>query len=118
MSIRYGQTGKMTSSSAIFGVHEVHRGSPDDPSSIEVDLVAVHGLGGHAFNTWTHRKTGTFWLRDLLPDRLPGVRSLVFGYNAKRVHFNAELDLEDVATQLVAGLCRLRQDPLVIITLT
>lgn len=68
----------------------------------------MHGLGGHAFNTWTHSGTGTFWIRDLLPDRLPGTRSFVFGFNARKKNHNAELDFEDVATQLVAGLSHFR----------
>ena len=74
-------------------------------------IVAVHGLGGHAFNTWTHPGTDTCWVRDLLHDRLPGTRIMVFGYNAKRLHHNAELDFLDVAGQLIAGLTRLRELP-------
>ncbi|KIM97100.1 hypothetical protein OIDMADRAFT_32133 [Oidiodendron maius Zn] len=93
------------------GVHDLRSGSPTDPGSIAIDLVAVHGLGGHAFNTWTHPDSGTFWIRDLLQDRLPPIRPIVFGYNAKRVKHNAELDFADVATQLLAGLCRLRLLP-------
>ena len=65
----------------------------------------MHGLGGHAVETWTHAKTETCWIRDLLPDRLPQeTRVLVFGYNAKRFRHDAELDFLDVARQLVSGL--------------
>ncbi|RYP93795.1 hypothetical protein DL770_000167 [Monosporascus sp. CRB-9-2] len=36
----------------------------------DVDIVAIYGLGGHAFNTWTD-KDGHLWLRDSLPARVP-----------------------------------------------
>src|SRR5277367_3733735 len=39
----------------------------------DVDIVAVHGLGGDAYKTWTH-ENGKLWLRDFLPDQLPGAR--------------------------------------------
>ena len=35
----------------------------------DVDIVAVHGLGGDAFDTWTSSK-GHLWLRDSLPQAL------------------------------------------------
>lgn len=71
-------------------------------------IVAVHGLGGDAFGTWTDAKSGICWVRDLLPYMIPGTRVMVFGYNAKRINHGAELDFLDVARQLIAGLSRLR----------
>ncbi|PVH94680.1 ribonuclease-like protein p/mrp subunit [Periconia macrospinosa] len=60
------------------GLNETYRG--ENPL---VDIVAVHGLNGHPFKTWT---TGTnrFWLgdSDLLPTNLKQSRILTFGYNA------------------------------------
>ena len=51
-----------------------------NPSSI----VAIHGLNGHPFKTWTTEKTNKLWLRDvdLLPSHLKQSRILTFGYNA------------------------------------
>ena len=44
-------------------------------------IVAVHGLGGDSYATWT---TGdTLWLRDLLPSLFDNPRILTFGYDAR-----------------------------------
>ncbi|KAF1843675.1 ribonuclease-like protein p/mrp subunit [Cucurbitaria berberidis CBS 394.84] len=61
------------------GLVELFRG--EDPI---VDIVAVHGLNGHPFKTWTTNKTNRFWLKDsdLLPTHLKRARILTFGYNA------------------------------------
>jgi protein SERAC1 len=46
--------------------------------------VAVHGLNGDSFNTFTTKKSETFWLGDpgLLPRDLNRARILTFNYNA------------------------------------
>jgi hypothetical protein len=38
-----------------------------------VDIVALHGLNGDAYNTWTH-ENGKLWLRDFLAQQLLGWR--------------------------------------------
>ncbi|KAI5806088.1 hypothetical protein EDC01DRAFT_638617 [Geopyxis carbonaria] len=55
-----------------------------------VDIVAVHGLGGDVYGTWTAKAaspTGedVFWLRDLLPAEVPKARILSYGYNSDPV---------------------------------
>ncbi|KAI1386356.1 uncharacterized protein F4822DRAFT_409788 [Hypoxylon trugodes] len=61
----------------------------------DVDIVAVHGLGGDAFKTWSS-ENGQMWLRDFLPKQLKGppvdfangpndsktARVMTFEYNA------------------------------------
>ncbi|KAH0542388.1 hypothetical protein FGG08_003233 [Glutinoglossum americanum] len=65
-----------------YGISEVYCSE----TTPEVDIVFVHGLNGHPFNTWTGRKTKTFWPMQLLPKDLlkreGSVRILVYGYNA------------------------------------
>ncbi|KAI9710443.1 MAG: hypothetical protein M1812_007411 [Candelaria pacifica] len=66
-----------------YGIHEVFAG--EDPI---IDIVAVHGLNGHPFKSWTTRgEEGSqqrCWLsdQDLLPRALKQARILTWGYNA------------------------------------
>ncbi|THD00234.1 hypothetical protein EYZ11_000284 [Aspergillus tanneri] len=66
----------------ILGIKELYRPADGIP---EVDIVAVHGLNGHATDTWTAQAQGICWLNhpDFLPKYLPRARVLVWGYNAK-----------------------------------
>nr|VWP02414.1 D-xylose-proton symporter [Ganoderma boninense] len=51
---------------------------------IQIDIVALHGLNGHAIRSWEYHDRGTtfMWLRDSLPENVPGARIMVYGYNA------------------------------------
>lgn len=82
-----------------FGLTEVYR-SPDPPA---VDIVFVHGLNGHPYNSWATPDKSLFWPADLLPDVLgpKRVRILSYGYDANvhaftdgasndRIHNHAE----------------------------
>ncbi|KAF4625976.1 hypothetical protein G7Y89_g12185 [Cudoniella acicularis] len=48
-----------------------------------VDIVAVHGLGGHYKHSWTDVKTEALWLRDFIPKRIQTARVLSFGYTLR-----------------------------------
>jgi len=47
-------------------------------------VVAVHGLNGDPFRTWTTEGSEKMWLKDpgLLPSNLKNSRILTYGYNA------------------------------------
>ena len=92
---------------AQYGLTEVT--SPDDPL---VDVVFVHGLNGHPYNTWATSKPSTYWPSDLLPSALQDQRCriLTYGYDANvtaftdgtskdRIHNHAE----HLASRLVAN---------------
>ena len=72
-------------------------------------LVAIHGLNGDAFATWTHRKTGNLWLRDMIPSMLPATRVLTYGYNAKFFNFTSTQDLYSISSKLLSELADVRK---------
>lgn len=50
-------------------------------------IIAVHGLHGDAYKTWTAKpefpgEEEVLWLRDLLPDEVPNARILAYGYDS------------------------------------
>lgn len=51
---------------------------------IPVDIIFVHGLGGSARETWTHRPSKQFWPLWLYRrEKMNNVRLLTFGYDAE-----------------------------------
>lgn len=42
-------------------------------------IIAVTGLGGRPFASWQNNE-GTMWLRDFLPQQVPGIRVYTYGY--------------------------------------
>ena len=51
-----------------------------------VSIIAIHGLNGHPFRTWTIDVGGgnqVFWLGEILPKRLPNTKIKTYGYNSK-----------------------------------
>ncbi|KAI9645218.1 hypothetical protein NHQ30_005952 [Ciborinia camelliae] len=76
-------------------------------SAYKIDVVALHGIKGHAYNTWTD-KNGNFWLRDQLPNELPGARIFSFGYDANVVFSRGTGTVEEFAMTLLEHLIRER----------
>lgn len=66
-------------------------------------MIAVHGLGGNLTETWTHPKTRFFWLNHPTREML-ACRVMVFGYEANLTGNGADLDFQDVASQLAEGV--------------
>ena len=50
-------------------------------------VIAITGLGGHAFGSWRSRTSTErpvdrpMWLRDFLPQEFPNARIMTYGYN-------------------------------------
>jgi len=72
-----------------------------------VDIVAIHGLNGHRERTWTHG-SGTFWLRDLLPEELPGARVFTYGYPSQVFFNRSKAGIREYARQLLQWLANER----------
>ncbi len=68
------------------------------------DIVAIHGLNGDAYKTWTVDETETMWLYHFLPAELPGARIFSFGYPSDIGLTLATGKLEDFARSLLNDL--------------
>ncbi|KAF3764686.1 ankyrin [Cryphonectria parasitica EP155] len=84
------------------------------PDSCSVDIVAIHGLGGSAFDTWTDHKSEHhhLWLRDSLPSYIPEARVMTYGYDSSYVFSNSLMGINDFAKDLLTRLCIERRDAL------
>lgn len=87
--------------------------APPDDSGAEqypVDIIAVHGLNGDAYRTWTH-ENGVLWLRDLLPGLLPGCRVFTYGYPSQVAFSTSFARVQDYARQLLSSLRDVQEEP-------
>jgi len=63
--------------------------APDLPQSARnkrgVDIIAIHGVGAHAIDTWTHRAKDVNWLIDerMLRQDVPNARVMIYGYESQ-----------------------------------
>jgi len=79
------------------------------PYNSDLDIVAVHGLGGDFFKTWTKSSNregekDIFWLSQLLPIDLPGARVYSFGYESRPAFSRSVATIREFAKQLLQSL--------------
>lgn len=65
-------------------------------------IIAVHGLGGDAFNTWADG--GNIWLRDFLPGQIPNARIMSYGYNSAVAFSKSVAGIDEYPTDLLNRL--------------
>ncbi|EWZ87293.1 hypothetical protein FOWG_09190 [Fusarium oxysporum f. sp. lycopersici MN25] len=81
---------------------------------IEVDIVAVHGLGGHAYGSFKERGGSYMWLEDSLPAHLRAAlagcaaRILLYGYDARVENTISFQSIHDLAGRLRGSLRAIR----------
>ncbi|KAK1762028.1 hypothetical protein QBC33DRAFT_582006 [Phialemonium atrogriseum] len=79
----------------------------------KTDVIAISGLGGHAFGSFKERDGEHMWLRDALPhhvtgeDNRPLARVMVYGYDSGLPQSESFQNLEDLGTALHTHLRRL-----------
>jgi alpha-beta hydrolase superfamily lysophospholipase len=80
-------------------------------TSLNPSLIAIHGLNGHPFHTWTFTskkdKSEFLWLRDILPARFPNARIMTFGYDARFIGSSTS-GIEDDARDLLERITRIK----------
>ena len=54
-----------------------------DSTEITANVVAITGLDGHAYGSWSGGNPKRMWLRDFLSEDLPKCRVMIYGYNSK-----------------------------------
>ena len=67
------------------------------------DVIAIHGLGGSAYKTWTH-ENGVLWLRDFAPNEFPGARIYTFGYDSGFAFSKGTGTMRDFAKSLLEAI--------------
>ena len=83
---------------------EIH--TPADGRQIDLDIVAVHGLMGNPYTTWTRGKDPNRkpWISDFLPSQLPHARVFSYGYDSKFVRSSSVAGIPDFARNLLGWL--------------
>lgn len=94
-------------SCALFNMHGPESMIPESlPGMTDVDIVAVHGLGGDPYRTWQH-ENGFNWLEHL-HEELSSTRVYSFGYDSSAA-FSANIKgLTDHARYLLILVKRVR----------
>ncbi|TVY34388.1 Protein SERAC1, partial [Lachnellula subtilissima] len=73
-----------------------------------VDIIALHGINGDAYSTFTAPSSENLWLRDFLPRSFPGARIYTFGYDARVFFSLATGDISTFANSLLEDVWGVR----------
>lgn len=81
-------------------------------TNVNCSIVAVVGLGTHAFGTFrsTSRGSHEMWLRDFLPKDIPNTRVLLYGYPSAVPGGQSTEKVEDIASTFLNRLAILRKN--------
>ena len=91
------------------GLFELTAWGSRNAADITLDIVAVHGLMGDPFKSWT--AGGKLWLRDFLPKQLPSARIFSYGYDSRVALSQSIAEVDDYARTLLDFLELVRMDP-------
>ncbi|TVY23462.1 Ankyrin repeat domain-containing protein [Lachnellula hyalina] len=73
-----------------------------------VDIIALHGINGDAYTTFTAPSSKNLWLRDFLPRSFPGARIYTFGYDARVLFSLSTGDISTFANSLLEDVWGVR----------
>ncbi|EHK22131.1 uncharacterized protein TRIVIDRAFT_150386 [Trichoderma virens Gv29-8] len=68
--------------------------------------IAISGLSSHPFGSWQpHGSDKSFmWIRDSLPRDLPGVRTIIYGYDTALINSTSFQTIQDISLTLIHQL--------------
>ncbi|KAF2176608.1 hypothetical protein K469DRAFT_812982 [Zopfia rhizophila CBS 207.26] len=84
-------------------LYEGHEGA-------DVDVIAVPSLGSHAIGSWKSPSSNDLWLRDYLPDDLPNIRVLLYGYDTSLLDNESKDSIEDLGSRFLESIKAFRAD--------
>ncbi|KAE9380791.1 hypothetical protein N431DRAFT_459708 [Stipitochalara longipes BDJ] len=81
------------------------------PTESDLDICAVHGLNGNAFDTWVAKTNNKMWLRDILPTSKPfdKARIMTFGYSSQLIDRANLSGVSEWAHHLLTSISSVRQ---------
>jgi hypothetical protein len=71
-------------------------------------IIALSGLGGHAFGSFKAVDGPFMWLRDALPRDVSGARIMIYGYDTNLLSSKSFQTLKDLGKNLRDNLRRIR----------
>jgi hypothetical protein len=87
-----------------YGLHRLYPSDDDEERlAFGPDVVAIHGLNGDPYMTWTHENQ-SLWLRDFLPAALPTSRVFTFGYSSEVAFTKSRGSIDQYARMLLNAL--------------
>ncbi|KAK1237949.1 hypothetical protein MKX08_002528 [Trichoderma sp. CBMAI-0020] len=90
------------------GLTPLHSSSDVDCT---IDLIAVSGLGSHAFGSFKERKGSHMWLRDSLAHDITNMRILIYGYDTQMDGSTSFANLDDLANEFQERIKSIRSYP-------
>ncbi|KAJ5887721.1 hypothetical protein N7495_007762 [Penicillium taxi] len=80
----------------------------EDENGADVDIIAIPGLGSHALGSWKSTDSDEVWLRDFLPNDLPNIRVLLYGYDTTLPGSLSKQSIEDLGGTLLVHITAFR----------
>ena len=62
------------------------------------------GLGSHAIGSWKSPSDNDLWLRDYLPDDVPNIRVLIYGYDTSLLGNDSKDSIENLGNRFLESI--------------
>lgn len=82
---------------------------PSDFSKANLDIIAVHGLGGHPWRSWINNSSQAMWVRDFLAVDFPEARIMSYGYKPEAAVQDSLVNLTTLASDLLDNVIQSRE---------